>query len=256
MQTILLKIVYDGSAYHGWQRQSNQASVQDEIEKVLSKLFGEKISIDASGRTDAGVHALEQSVSFKVNLKMPVEQLKFVINRRLPKDIFVSSATEVYNDFHARYSAIGKAYEYHIYTSLERNPFKDKYSCHYPHGLNLEAIKKGMKLFLGTHDFATYMASGSDKENTERTIFAFKLYEEVDDIRLVIVGDGFLYNMVRIMVGTLLHIGEEKIVPEKVTEILKSGDRSRAKLTAPASGLYLKKVFYSEYELEEFIAKM
>ncbi|MDH8679816.1 tRNA pseudouridine(38-40) synthase TruA [Fusibacter bizertensis] len=256
MQTVQLKIVYDGSSYCGWQRQSKQPSIQEEIEKVLTKLLGEKITIDASGRTDAGVHALEQSVTFATNLRLPIEQLKRVINRRLPKEIYVLDASIVNNDFHARYSAIAKAYEYRIYTEVDRNPFLDKYSYHYPKKMNIDAIKRGLEYFLGKHDFKTYMASGSNKKDTVRTIYALKLYEEANAFRIVIVGDGFLYNMVRIIIGTLLQIGEEIITPEMVSEIIKSGDRSRARLTAPASGLYLKKVFYSETEREEFIAKM
>ncbi|GAB6106886.1 tRNA pseudouridine(38-40) synthase TruA [Fusibacter bizertensis] len=256
MQTVHLKMIYDGSVYHGWQRQSNHRSVQEEVEKALTKILGGKITIDASGRTDAGVHAIEQSVTFSANIKMPIEQLKFVINGRLPSDIFVSEVNAVDADFHARYSAIAKAYEYRIYTSKDRNPFLDKYSFHWSRKLNIDAIKFGMSFFLGTHNFATYMAAGSNKENTERTIYAFELYEDGDVLKFVIVGDGFLYNMVRIIMGTLLDIGEGKLKPEMVPDILKSGDRNRAKYTAPPSGLYLKKVFYNQEELTEFIAKL
>jgi len=255
MQTLSMRIQYDGSGYHGWQRQSRMKSVQQTLEKVLSKVFNQTIEIDGSGRTDAGVHALGQCVSFKVNLTMPIENVKFVVNRRLPSDIYVECVTLRSDDFHARYCAIGKTYVYKIYTDQARNPFLDKYAFHFEHALDITAIKDAMRHFIGTYDFKTFMASGSNTENTVQTIYRFDLEVVANEIVFTITGDGFLYNMVRIIIGTLIHVGTGKIKVSDIPSIIESEDRNRAKYTAPAHGLYLKSVYYSEDDLQKIISK-
>ncbi len=255
MQTISMCIQYDGSGYHGWQRQSRMKSVQQTLEKTLSKVFNQTIEIDGSGRTDAGVHALGQCISFNVDLTMPIENVKFVVNRRLPNDIYVESVTLQPDDFHARYCAIGKTYVYKIYTDVARSPFLDKYAFHFEHALDESAIRCAMNHFVGTYDFKTFMASGSSTENTIRTIYRFDLDVSDNTFEFTITGDGFLYNMVRIIIGSLIHVGSGKISASDIPSIIASGDRNRAKYTAPAHGLYLKTVYYSDDELQKIISK-
>lgn len=254
MQTLSMRIQYDGSGYHGWQRQSRMKSVQQTLERTLSKVFNQTIEIDGSGRTDAGVHALGQCISFKVNLTMPIENVKFVVNRRLPKDVYVESVTLQPDDFHARYCAIGKTYVYKIYTDQARNPFLDKYAFHIDHALDVTAIREAMRRFIGTYDFKTFMASGSSTENTVRTIYRFDLEVSENTFEFTITGNGFLYNMVRIIIGSLIHVGTGKINASDIPSIIASGDRNRAKYTVPAHGLYLKNVYYSEDDLQKNIS--
>lgn len=255
MQTISMRIQYDGSGYHGWQRQSRMKSVQQTLEKTLSKVFDQTIEIDGSGRTDAGVHALGQCISFKVNLTMPIENVRIVVNRRLPNDIYVESVTLESDDFHARYCSIGKTYVYKIYTNEARSPFFDKYYFHFENALDESAIREAMQHFVGTYDFKTFMASGSGTEHTVRTIYRFDLEVSENALVFTITGDGFLYNMVRIIIGSLIHVGTGKIKASDIPSILESGDRNRAKYTAPAHGLYLKSVYYSEEDLQKSISK-
>lgn len=255
MQTILLKLKYDGSHYHGWQRQNNCATVQGILERTLNKVLKQEITVDGSGRTDAGVHALGQCVTFKAELTMPIENIKFALNNVLPNDVYVSELHVVSDDFHARYSAVAKTYVYKVYTDHERNPFLDPYHYHYPHELNTELMRRAMKYYLGTHDFRTYMASGSKTSNTVRTIYSFDLEEVKGRLIFTITGNGFLYNMVRIIIGTVLHVGIGKIAADQVPEIIASKDRNRAKFTPPGNGLYLKNVYYDNEELCAAISK-
>ncbi len=255
MQKLSMIIKYDGSRYFGWQRQSHLISVQEVLEKTLSKTLQQEITIDGSGRTDAGVHAMGQCISFSAELNIPVEKLKFVLNSRLPSDICIESVNIENDSFHARYDAIGKTYIYKVYTGHERDPFVDKYSYHYPHLLNIESIREAMEYFVGTHDFKTFMAAGSMTQNTIRTIHAFILEEQTDFIVFTITGDGFLYNMVRIIMGSLLHVGAGKISASDIPNIINSGSRDLAKFTVPANGLYLKSVYYRQKELDESLAK-
>jgi len=250
MHTISMIINYDGSRYFGWQRQTHLISVQEVLEKSLSKVLHQTITIDGSGRTDAGVHALGQCASFNADLTIPIEKLKYVLNRILPSDIFIEKMQIEVDGFHARYHAIGKTYIYKIFTGKDRNPFLDKYSYHYAYPLNLELINRAMLSFIGEHDFKAYMASGSKTQNSIRTIYDFKLEVASEMLIFTITGDGFLYNMVRIIIGSLLHVGTGKIKPEAITDIINSGSRDRAKFIVPSSGLYLKSVFYSKELLQ------
>lgn len=251
MQTISFVIKYDGSHYHGWQRQNRVVGVQAVIEKALKRVLKQEITVEGSGRTDAGVHALGQCASFKAYLPMPVENLRGAVNKILPKDVFVVDAHIVPDTFHARFSAVAKTYTYKVYTKKERDPFLDRYSYHYPYSLDIALIKRAMHYFLGTHDFRTFMASGSETVNTVRTLYDFSLEHTEDTLTFTITGNGFLYNMVRIIIGTLLHVGNGKLLPESIPEIIDSKERSRAKFTTPGHGLYLNRVFYSDDELKE-----
>lgn len=253
MCTVKMIVQYDGSKYHGWQRQKNISSVQGTIEKELRSILNKDINIDGSGRTDAGVHAFGQCFSFKEELPMPVEQLRYILNRSLPADIFILSAEEESESFHARYSAIAKTYEYHILLGKSRDPFRAPYCFYYPYKVDIEAIKQAMPAFVGTHDFRTFMASGSNKEETIRTIYQMTLSQVDDVLKITMTGDGFLYNMVRIIVGTLLHVGNGKIDAQSLPEIIMSKNRNRARFTAPANGLYLQHVFYDKVELKNYL---
>jgi tRNA pseudouridine38-40 synthase len=237
-------VAYDGSSYCGWQRQKHHKTVQGVLEKKLSRVLGKDIAIHGSGRTDSGVHALAQCVTFTAELNMPVDRIKIAMNKILPQDIFIKEIKEMPDSFHARYSAIGKTYIYKVYLDRERDPFKDKYYCHYPYELNVDDIRKAMKYFLGTHDFRTFMASGSQVSNTIRTIHEFRLKAEGNILEFSITGDGFLYNMVRIIIGTLFQVGRGKVPVNEIQGIIEAKDRSAAKWTAPAQGLYLKEVLY------------
>ncbi len=244
MSNIAIWIKYDGTHYSGWQRQPKHKTVQGVIEKKLSRVLGTEVVIHGSGRTDSGVHALSQCASFTADLIMPEDRLKYALNRVLPVDILVHELKVMPDDFHARYSAKGKTYIYKVYLDEIRDPFKDNYYYHYPHKLDLDAIQEGMKFFLGTHDFKTFMASGSAVSNTVRTIHSFEVEQVGNTLEFTISGDGFLYNMVRIIIGTLFQVSRGKTSPDEIPLIIANQDRSGAKWTAPPNGLYLKDVHY------------
>ncbi|MGX8797198.1 tRNA pseudouridine(38-40) synthase TruA [Fusibacter sp. JL298sf-3] len=241
-----LWVAYDGSAYAGWQRQQNAVTVQGVVEKTLAHIVKAPVTLHASGRTDAGVHALAQCASFTAPALMPADKLRFALNNRLPEDIYVTALEEVPADFHARYSAVGKTYAYKLYVSEARNPF---YKAHYAQvkkPLDEVAVRQAMTAFLGTHDFKGFMASGSHVKTTVRTVHAFTLEVSEGLWTFEITGDGFLYNMVRIIIGLLLRVGHGHIDSAAVPEIIASGDRSRARWTAPPNGLYLVSVSYPQ----------
>ena len=244
MHTIAMLVQYDGSGYHGWQRQLNGKSLQETIEKPLSRLLKQKISLTASGRTDARVHALAQCASFQCDLIIPIEKLKFALSTQLPSDIVMLAMWIADDSFHARYDATEKTYLYKLYFATTSDPFRNKYSLYVPTALDEIAIKEAMQLFLGKHDFRGFMATGSSVRNTVRTIYQFELSHCLDEWHFEITGDGFLYNMVRIIIGLLIEVGKGKIDPEAITGIIESRDRTKAKWTAPPQGLYLKKVKY------------
>lgn len=241
---LLMVVQYDGRAFSGWQRQQKERTVQGEIEKALKHLLRQDISIHGSGRTDAGVHAYGQCFTFHCDLIMPLEKLTYALNHRLPSDIWVESAKIVEDAFHARYKAKGKTYQYKILNACRPNPFDSHYSAYVPRALDEKKIREAMDFFLGTHDFKGFMASGSSVQNTVRTIYEFTLERKADYWIFNIHGNGFLYNMVRIIIGLLLQVGQGYLEAEKIPEIIKKGNRFDARWTAPAQGLYLMKVHY------------
>lgn len=247
MKNMLMLISYDGSEYKGWQRQPHEMSIQGTIEKTLKRLLNEEILIHGAGRTDAGVHSIKgQTASFNLTTHIESEQLRYALNRALPTSIHIDKMKRVPDTFHARYDAIGKTYQYRIDQSIEANPLRAKYVHHLNKPLDFEAIKRAMPFFIGTHDFKTFMASGSKIEDTVRMIYSFNLEKHEDEYVFTISGNGFLYNMIRIIMGSLIQVGYHKIKPDEIPEIIKSGDRSRARHTAPASGLYLINVDYEQ----------
>lgn len=246
MKHYAIWIAYDGGQYSGWQRQNNSKSVQQVIEQALKTLLKEPVTIHASGRTDAGVHAIGQCASFQATTPMTEDKFLFALNNRMPSDITITALREVSESFHARYSATGKTYTYQLYTGRERDPFLNRYYAHVKKPMDEQAVRVAMMAFLGEHDFVGFMASGSQVKDTVRTITAFDL-KIVDNLwTFEITGDGFLYNMVRIIIGLLIRVGHGDTNSEEIESIINSRNRDRARWTAPPQGLFLKKVFYPQ----------
>lgn len=245
MRNILLEISYDGTNYSGWQRQKNAITIQEKIEEAISLICNEKISVTASGRTDAGVHALSQIANFSTSSKIDSEKFAKAINTKLPDDIRVLSSKEVDRDFNARFSAKKKTYIYNILNREIKNPFWDKYSTHVNRKLDLELMKYNARMLIGTHDFTSfYTYEENNPKNTVKTIYSCDIEKIYDDIlTLSITGDGFLYNMVRIIVGTLIEIGLHQ-KNDDIGQILLYKDRTKAGPTAKSTGLFLKSVMY------------
>ncbi|SDZ31084.1 tRNA pseudouridine38-40 synthase [Proteiniborus ethanoligenes] len=244
MRNIKLIIEYDGTNYSGWQKQPHQTTIQKTIEDSITKITKEKIEIYGSGRTDKGVHAKGQVANFFTGSKIPAERFREAINSVLPKDIVISHSEEVDESFHSRYSAKGKEYRYIIYNRRISSPLLRNYAYHVPQKLHFDYMKKAVNDFVGTNDFVAFMASGSSVKDTIRTIHNISLEKDKEIIQLKINGDGFLYNMVRIILGTLVDIGIGKIDRDAIPQIILSKDRQKAGHTAPPQGLYLERVYY------------
>lgn len=246
MRYFKMTIAYDGTAYHGWQRQNNALAVQEVFEDALYELTGQSIVVQGCSRTDAGVHAREYVLSFALDSTINCRGLQFGLNSRLPDDISVRKCEEVGPDFHARYCCKGKEYKYVVHNSQVKNPFykNTAYRSWYP--IDEKKLDKAAKAFVGTHDFKAMCSADCTKENTVRTIHYFNVRRDGELVIFNVSGDGFLYNMVRIMVGTLLFVGEGKIGENEISDILRSRDRTRAGKTVPPQGLYLNKVYYDE----------
>jgi tRNA pseudouridine38-40 synthase len=245
MKNIKLTIAYDGTHFNGWQKQKKGRTVQGEIEKALIQIMKKKVSINGSGRTDAGVHALGQVANFREKFTIPIQKIAIALNSLLSTDIAIKEAVEVDQNFHARYNAVGKKYIYKIYNRSLRDPFHYRYSYFVPYTLDIEKMKNAAQYFIGEHDFRGFMATGSSIENTIRTIYSLVIYPIGSTIIVEVKGNGFLYNMVRIIVGTLVEVGRNKIDSRSLPEIIQSCDRERAGHTAPPQGLYLAEVYYS-----------
>ena len=244
MKNIKITIEYDGSRYCGWQMQKNEVTIQQKLEEALERLCGEKIQVIGSGRTDSGVHARGQVANFTTKSSIPPERFSYALNSLLPPDIRVIDSEEVSMDFHARFSAVAKTYRYSIVANRYGTAIGWQYYHHVPMALDLKAMEQAIRYFIGTHDFAAFMAAGSPVKSTVRTIYHAEMVKEQDIIHFFFTGNGFLYNMVRIMAGTLIDVGKGKIRSESIPDILASGDRVQAGPTAPPQGLTLEKVYY------------
>lgn len=244
MTNYKVTISYRGTAYHGFQIQEDVLTVQGTIEDAIYKLIGERVTINGCSRTDAGVHANE--FVFNVSLDSTINERGIIygLNGVLPPDIAVLSCEIANDDFHARYDCRGKEYVYIIHNSEIKSPFyaDTAYRSWYP--IDAEKLNTACKDFIGTHDFKSFCATACDKEITVRTIYDFKVEREGDLVKFTVSGDGFLYNMVRIMVGTLLFINDGKLAVDSIPEIIRGLDRTRAGKTVPPQGLYLNKVYY------------
>ncbi|EHL76480.1 MULTISPECIES: tRNA pseudouridine(38-40) synthase TruA [Bacillus] len=238
-------ISYDGSGFAGYQIQPAKRTVQSEIESALKVLHkGEAVKVTASGRTDAGVHARGQVIHFDTSLPIPETKWVQVLNSIFPEDIAAIQVEAVDDAFHARFSATGKEYRYRLYTTPHRDPLKRFYAYHFPYSLNIEAMEEAARYLTGTHDFTSFCSAKTEVKDKVRTIRKIAIVQEGEEIVFQLVGNGFLYNMVRIIVGTLLECGTGKRSPEEIPEILEAKDRSKAGKTVPPEGLYLWNVFY------------
>ncbi len=252
---LFLKIKYDGTNYAGYQVQNNAPTIQAELNSALYDLFGCECDVTGCSRTDSGVHAecFCATVQFKdrsyFETQIPCEKIPLALNFRLPDDISVFHADFVEDDFHARYSVVSKTYEYKIWNSYFRNPFLKNRAYHLSKPITdegIENMKAGAQYFCGLHDFAAFMSSGSSVKSTERTVYSCNVVANADEITIRISADGFLYNMVRIICGTLLEVGKGSVLPEQISDIILSKNRQTAGPTLPAHGLYLVEVKYPD----------
>ena len=237
-------MAYKGTAYHGYQRQDNAVTVQEVVEKCVSRVLNTPTEIIGCSRTDTGVHANAYCFSVKTDREIPVRNFVRGVNGYLPSDITLLSCEEADEDFHARYSCKGKEYVYLIHNSECRNPFAEDLQYHYRRHMDLELMRKAAGYFVGTHDFSSFCSQASEKTNTVRTVNSLSIDRNGNLVTVTISGDGFLYNMVRIIVGTLIDAGHHKITAKEVKNILELKDRSKSPETAPAKGLFLYRVKY------------
>jgi len=236
--------MYDGMRYHGWQVQRSEVTVAGTLEGVLARLCEHPVKVHGCGRTDAGVHAERYCVNFKTTANIPADRIPLAVNSLLPPDISVQSAMLVSDDFDANLFCIKKEYTYRIFNSRIRNPFYSGRAYFYPHTLDINAMKKASQYFVGTHDFAAVRSVGTETKTTVRTVFWYEIEECGDMIELRACADGFLYNMARAMVGTLLYVSEGKINPDDLPGLLEQKDRRLTGPTVPPDGLYLTRLWY------------
>ena len=250
-------ISYDGTNYVGWQRQLNGISVQEKMEVALGKIFGTPTQCTASGRTDSGVHAEGQVVHFDAQTSIPTDKIPYAVNTELPDDISMLYCEETYDEFNARFSAKRKTYKYSLYSSPHRLPTLNRNHTHIISPLNVEDMKKGAEYIVGEHDFKCFEASGSVVKSTVRTVYSIDVKaEKIDGVKggafapvkveISVTGNGFLYNMVRIIAGTLVYVGMGKLTPDDVKEIILSKDRIKAGKTLSPEGLTLVSVEYQD----------
>ena len=245
MRNIKMTIEYDGGRYLGWQRLGDSdKTIQGKIENILSEMTKTNIEIVGSGRTDAGTHAEGQVANFKTTSNLDLVAMRDHLNTYLPRDIIVKELEEVPERFHARYNVIGKKYSYYVWNTVVPSAFERNYSYHYPEQLDVEKMNEACSKLIGTHDFIGFSSLKKTKKSTVRTIDEISIHREGDLLHFTFVGEGFLYKMVRIMMGTLLEIGAGVMEPAYIDAIFESGIRSDAGMTVPAQGLFLDEVYY------------
>ena len=246
MRNIKLTIEYDGKEFNGWQKQPTKLNIQGTIEQAIKIITGEEVDLTASGRTDAGVHAFGQVANFKTNSNIPIDKIAVALNSNLKKSIRIISAEEVDERFHSRLSCKRKTYRYVINNSNFSSANYRNLETHIPQKLDIEKMKEAVKYFEGEHDFKAFKASGTSSKSSVRTIYEAKVYKREDErICIELTGNGFLYNMVRIISGTLVETGLGKIKPEEIIKIINEGKRENAGKTLPPYGLFLVKVEYN-----------
>lgn len=246
VRNVRVQLAYDGSRFYGWQRQEGFESVQEALEDSLAALVGERVTVLGAGRTDTGVHALRQVASFHVDTRLGDERLLFALNAHLPRGVVVRALETCRDDFHAQYDARGKRYLYLVHTTRFRPPFAREHGHWVPQRLDTEAMRRAAAHLVGEHDFTSFANAGSPRRSNVRRIGAFHVVPRRERVALVVQGNGFLYNMVRTLAGTLIEVGLGKLAPEAMGEILAARDRERAGPTAPAGGLVLVAVRYDE----------
>lgn len=242
MRNIKIIIEYDGKDFKGWQKQPDRLNIQGEIERAIEIVTGEKVDLIGSGRTDAGVNAIGQVANFKIENKMPVEKIPYALNSQLKKSIRVKSAEEVDEMFHSRYGCKRKTYLYTINNSEQGTAIYRNMQFHFSDKLNEKLMNEAAQYLVGEHDFKSFKASGTSSKSSVRTIYDAKVWREGELVKIELTGNGFLYNMVRIIAGTLVEVGQGKIQPQKVKEILEAKNREQAGKTLPACGLCLMQV--------------
>ncbi len=245
MRNLKITISYDGKDLHGWQIQKNAVTVQQRFQEAVFSVLQHTPDIKGCSRTDTGVHAKMYVISMKTDHKITCERLKAALNRYLPLNIVVKDVCEVDDDFHARYSTKGKRYVYKILNTEVRDPFCEGYALHYRYPIDEKMLNNAAQAYVGKHDFTSFCTLDKrEKGDFTRTVESFSVYREGDFVYMTVQADGFLYNMVRIMVGTLLKIQQGKLSPDSIPEIIEKKDRKAAGQTAPACGLYLDEVIY------------
>lgn len=244
MRNIALRLSYDGSAYHGWQVQKSDVTVAETLEQALTKICGHPVKTVGCGRTDAGVHALRYCANFRTDCRIPTDRFPLAVNSRLPGDIAVSAAVEAPEDFNAIGSCIKKEYVYKIWNSPIPDPFLEKRVCFYPQKLDMALMRRAAAAFEGRHDFRAVRSLGTETKTTVRTVYWCRAEKEGDLITVSVCADGFLYNMCRAIVGTLVYASYGKLLPEDIPGLLEIGDRRLTGPTMPPQGLYLNRVWY------------
>ena len=244
MKRVKLVVAYDGTNYHGWQVQDNGITIEEVLNRTISELVQEDIKVIGASRTDAGVHACGNVAVFDTESRIPGDKFSFALNQRLPDDIRIQESCEVDADFHPRYADTVKTYEYNILNRRFELPSKRLYAafCYYP--MDIERMNQAAAYLVGEHDFKSFCSAGAQEQTTVRTIYAVNVTKEDDMVHIRITGNGFLYNMVRIIAGTLMQVGTGLMEPERVKEILEARDRSKAGPTAVAKGLTLVEIRY------------
>ena len=244
MQNFLLKLRFDGASFCGWQAQPNGPTVQDVLEQAILRVTGEAVRVTGCSRTDAGVHAREFYCNFHCEPRVPIERLPAALNAWLPGQVAVLGCSQAAPEFNARFDCRAKTYRYHIHNAPERDPFLLRRALLERHPLDESLLAREAAAFLGTHDFASFRAAGGSAKTSVRTVSRFDVLREGDEVYFYVRADGFLYNMVRIMIGTLLEIARDRLPQGSIPEILAACDRARAGATAPAEGLTLWEVEY------------
>ena len=246
MRNLLFKASFEGSSFHGWQQQENAISVQGELKSAFERLTGEEPNIIGCSRTDAGVHANEYYFSVKTDSTIPCDSFPVALmSAKLPGEIAIYSCTEVADEFNARFDSVRKEYVYIFENTKVPSPFNYRRAFNYKYPMNVEQMNEAASHLVGEHDFSAFCAAGAQVKSKVRTIYSASVERQGDKVIFRVCGNGFLYNMVRIMAGTLLYVCNGKIKPDEITEIIESKDRTRAGITAPPDGLYLNKVYFS-----------
>lgn len=246
MKRYKMIVAYDGTNYHGFARQNEAITVQGTIEKAIKRITQEEVLTLGAGRTDAGVHAKGQCVTFDSETKIPTNRLLKAINSQLPPDIVIQSVEEVDDSFHPRFGAKRKTYRYQIWCGALPDPFTYRYALHYPYKVDECLMQEAANNMVGEHDFACFCASGSQVKDTVRTIYSIDVKRDGDMIAIDVCGNGFLYNMVRIIIGTLLYVNEGKLSTDDVTQIISGKDRKKAGPTVPPQGLTMLSIVYEK----------
>lgn len=255
MRRVKMTVAYDGTNYKGWQIQPNGITIEEVLNETLSGLLGENIVVTGASRTDSGVHSMGNVAIFDTNTRMPADKISFALNQRLPEDIVIQGSCEVPADWHPRYQKSRKTYEYRILNRTFRIPIRRFDTYFYYHPLDVERMRQAASFLVGEHDFKSFCAVGAQVKSTIRTIYACDVRKENDIITIRVTGNGFLYNMVRIIAGTLIRVGGGEISPEQIPEILAALDRKAAGPTAPAHGLTMMGIEYLT-EQDEYSKRM